>query len=271
MLKDLRDAVRSLARSPAFTAISVLCLALGVGANSAVFSLLDAVLLRALPVPEPERLTILEGLSAAGRGGSSFSYPVFRQLREHGNAAAEVLAYARADLNLSAGSVTDAPDGLSVSDNYFAALGVQPVLGRTFSAPDEPVVVLSHRYWRARFQTDPAIVGRRITVNGLPFSVAGVLPRGFYGTEIGRSPDVFVPLALRDRLVPGAPALMQPNRFWLAVMARLKPGITEQQASAQFQTVYRHYVDELGGTVTAGLRRFLQQRRIALVPGAHGP
>src|SRR4051812_45648527 len=120
MLDDLRYAIRSLGKSPAFTAISVLCLALGIGANTAVFSLLDAALLRTLPVLEPERLTILEGLAASGRGGSSFSYPVFHRLRAHGGAVADVFAYARANVSLSAESVADAPDTLSVSDNYFA-------------------------------------------------------------------------------------------------------------------------------------------------------
>jgi len=113
MLNDFRDAVRSLARSPAFTTISVLCLALGIGANTAVFSLLDAALVRTLPVPEPERLTILESLAGPNRGGSSFSYPVYRYFRDHGSAVADVFAYARADLNLSAESLTDAPDGWS--------------------------------------------------------------------------------------------------------------------------------------------------------------
>jgi predicted permease len=271
MFNDLRHAVRSLGKSPAFTAVTVLCLALGMGANTAVFSLLDVALLRSLPVPEPDRLVIVEGMAAAGRGGSSFSYPLFRQLRDRGSDAADVFAYSRVDVNLSTESVTDAPGGLSVSDNYFAALRVQPALGRTFSSPDEPVILLSDRYWRARFQSNPAIVGQRVTVNGLPFTIAGVLPRGFFGTEVGRSPDVFVPLTLRDRLVPGGPGLMQPNRFWLRVMARLKTGATEAQALARFEAAYRQYVDEVGGTVAPGLRRLLQQRRIALVPGARGP
>jgi predicted permease len=271
MLNDFRYALRSLGKSPTFTAVSVLCLALGIGANTAVFSLLDAVLLRPLPVSEPERLTILEGLAASGRGGSSFSYPLFTHLRDRGKAIGEVFAYARADVNVSTGSVTDAPDGLSVSDGYFAALRVQPALGRTISSADEAVIVLSDRYWRARFQGDPAIVGQPVTVNGLAFTIAGVLPRGFFGTEVGRSPEVFVPLALRDRLVPGGPGLMEPNRFWLRVMARLKPGITREQAAAQFQAVYQQYVDEVGGTVRPGLRRLLQQRRLALAAGARGP
>jgi predicted permease len=271
MLNDLRFAVRTLGKSPAFTAVSVLCLALGIGANTAVFSLLDAVLLRPLPVPEPDRLAIVEGFAAAGRGGSSFSYPIFTRLREQGSAVADVFAYARADLNISAASVTDAPDGLSVSDNYFAALRVQPALGQTFASPDEAVVVLSHRYWRERFQSNAAIVGQRITVNGLPFTVAGVLPRGFFGTEVGRSPDVFVPLALRDRMTPTAATLMQPNRFWLRVMARLKPGVSREQAAAQFQALHGQYVNEFGGTLSPGTRRFLQQRRIAVTPGARGP
>ncbi len=225
MWSDLRYALRSLGRSPGFTAVSILCLALGIGANTAIFSLLDAALLRTLPVAEPDRLIVVESRDPSGRGGSSFSYPMFRHLREHAAAAADVFAYARLDVNLSADSLTDAPAGLVVSDNYFSALRVQPAIGRTFATPDEAIVVLSYRYWRARFHGDRGVVGRGITLNGLPFTIAGVGPRGFFGTEVGRSPDIFVPLALRDRLSSVGPRLAQPNSFWLRVMARLGPGV----------------------------------------------
>jgi predicted permease len=269
MLNDLRYAFRWLGRNRAFAALSVLCLALGIGANTAVFALLDAALLRNLPVPEPERLMLVEAVPS-GPGGSTFSYPSFQQLREQSAAVADVFAYARADLNISAEGVTDAPTGLAVSDNYFAAVRVQPEIGRAFVSPDEPVVVLSDRYWRTRFRSDTAVIGRSLTVNGLPFTVAGVLPRRFFGKEVGRSPDVFVPLSLRDSISPGGPRLRQPNAFWLGLMARLKPGVSREQASEQFQEVHRRYVDGLGGTVSPGLRRFLERRRVTLAPGGRG-
>ena len=271
MWSDLRYALRSLGRSPGFTAVSILCLALGIGANTAIFSLLDAALLRTLPVAEPDRLIVVESRDPSGRGGSSFSYPMFRHLREHAAAAADVFAYARLDVNLSADSLTDAPAGLVVSDNYFSALRVQPAIGRTFATPDEAVVVLSYRYWRARFHGDRGVVGRGITLNGLPFTIAGVGPRGFFGTEVGRSPDIFVPLALRDRLSSVGPRLAQPNSFWLRVMARLGPGVATQQAAAQLQGVLQTYVTGVGGSVSPGLLRFLQQRRLSAGPGAKGP
>jgi predicted permease len=268
---DLGYAVRALGRSPGFTAVSVLCLALGIGANTAIFSLLDAVLLRPLPVEDPQRLVVLESADASGRGGSSFSYPLFHHLRQHATAAADVFAYGRVDVNLSAGGLTDAPAGLVVSDNYFSTLGVRPALGRAFAAADEAAVVVSHRYWKRRFHSDRAIVGRSVTLNGTPFAIVGVAPAGFFGTEVGRSPDLFVPLALRDQLFPGSTRLQAPNSFWLRAMARLAPGVEMPPAAAQLQAVYRQYVAGVGGRVSAGLQRNLENRRIALTPGARGP
>ena len=238
MLIDLRDALRSLARSPAFFTIGALCLALGIGANTAIFSLLDAVLLRQLPVADPERLVVVQAPDAAGRGRSGLSYPMFTFLREHSIGAVDVFAYAQIDINLSSNSVTEAPAGLVVSDNYFSVLGVQAAVGRTFAATDDAVVVLSHRFWRARFRSDPGIVGGGVTVNGLPFTVIGVGPAGFFGTEIGGSPDIFVPLALRDRLTAAGARLAQHNSFWLRVMGRLAPGLSAQQATERMSPIY---------------------------------
>jgi predicted permease len=271
MLRNLRYAFRSLASSPGFTAISVVCVALGIGANTAIFSLLDAALLRPLPVTEPERLIVAEVVSAEGQGGSSFSYPLFTELRDHAADAADLFAYSRFDMNLSADALTDTPAGLAVSDKYFTALGVRATRGRLITSPDEAIVVLSYRYWQTRFQGSDAAIGRTLTVNGQPFTVAGVAPRGFFGTEVGTSPDVFVPLALRDRLSTGQPRLPMPNNFWLRVMGRLAPGVTRQQAEARLDAIYRKYVADLSGRVQPGLLRFLQQRRMAAAPGAKGP
>ena len=269
--QDVRYGLRTLRRSPAFTVVAVLCLALGIGANTAIFSLLDAALLRMLPVADPNSLVLVQALGVGGgRGVGTFSYPQFAYVREHAAAAADVFAYGRIDLNLSAGNLTDSPVGLLVSDNYFSALGVQPVIGRGFLSPDEPVAIISHRFWRTRFHGDPAVAGRAVVINGLPFTIAGVAPRRFFGVEVGSSPDVYVPLTWCDRLVPGvAPRLPRQNNFWLAVMARLRPGVPADQAAARTHIVFHQGVAQATG-LSAGLTRFLAQRRIVFAPGAKG-
>src|SRR5262249_46150739 len=156
-----------------FTVVAVLCLTLGIGANTAIFSLVDAALLRMLPVAEPERLVVVRGVGQGGRRTSSFSYPEFVYLRGHADALSTVFAYARIDLNLSAGTLTDVPTGLVVSDNYFSALGVQPVIGRGFEPSDGAVAVISYRFWQSRFHGDPGISGRAVVLNGLPFTIVG--------------------------------------------------------------------------------------------------
>jgi len=189
-------------------------------------------------------------------------------LRQHVGAVSAMFAYAPINLNLSAVDLTDAPKGLLISDNYFTALGVQPVIGRGLAASDENVAVLSYRYWQKRFHGDPAIVGRAIVVNGLPFTVIGVAPQHFFGTEVGSSPDLFIPLSWRDRLSPGAPRLTQSNSFWLNVMARLRPEVPAPQAAAQTDVVYHQNVDEQ--LPSGRLADFLHQRRIAFIPAGKG-
>jgi predicted permease len=267
---DLRYAVRTLRRSPGFAIAVILCLSLGIGANTAIFSLLDAALLRPLPVGNPDELVVVQTPGAGARRSSSFSYPSFDFMRERVRSAAEIFAYGRLSINLSASGVTDGASGLLVSRNYFPALRVQPVKGRAFAADDDAVVVLTDRYWRARFNADESVVGRVMTLNGVPFAIVGVAPRGFFGTVVGDAPDLFVPLDLRDRLSDSGPRLAQQNSFWLTVMARLAPGVTRQQAEAEISARHQEYVQQIGGTVSAGLRRFLEQRRIVLAPGARG-
>ncbi|MPY89686.1 MAG: FtsX-like permease family protein [Luteitalea sp.] len=272
LLRDVRYAVRTFVREPGFTAAVVITLALGIGANTAIFTLVDAALLRTLPVAEPERLVVVQRLNPRGEGWS-FSYPQFVYLREHANAVVDIFAHARIDLHLSAGDLTDAPAGLLVSDNYFSALGVQPVIGRAFAQSDDAVAVLSYRFWQTRFQGDPDIAGRAVVLNGLPFTVIGVAPPRFFGVEVGRSPDVFVPLALCDRLLPdgpGAPRLPRLNTFWLNVMARLRPDVVASQAAAHTNVVYHQGRSEQAAAMSPGLARHLRQQRIAFVRGARG-
>ena len=268
--QDFRYALRQLRRQRTFTAIAVLCLTLGIGANTAIFAVLDAALLRTLPVPSPHDLVVVRGVHPRGGGAGALSYPGFTYLRDHATGLEGMFAWAPTTISLAAGSVTDAPSALLVSDRYFATLGVRPPIGRTFASPDEQAVVISDRFWRLRFGGDPAVVGRDVLVNGLPFTIAGVLPRSFFGTEVGRSPDVFVPLALADRLRTGAPRLPRANNFWLTVMARRVPGVSDAQAAEQATAVHRQTAVEHSTGLTAGAIRHIAERRIALAPGAWG-
>jgi predicted permease len=272
MAQDLRYAIRTLRKSPAFTIVAVVCLALGIGANTAIFSLVNAALLRMLPVAQPERLAVIRNVDERGRQGIGFSYPAFAYLRTHTRSAA-VFAYAGIGLNLSSGAFgdfTDAPSGELVSDNFFSVLGVQPVLGRGFMAEDETAAVISYRYWQSRFHSDPGIVGRSIALNGLPFTVIGVNPPRFFGVEVGRSPDVYVPLTMCDRLSPGSPRLPRPNNFWLDMMARLAPHVTPRQAKAEMDVAYYQSIIGQAQNLRPNSMRFLQKRQIEVAEGGKG-
>jgi predicted permease len=267
--QDLRYAIRTLLRSPAFTVVAVLCIALGIGANTAIFTLVDAALLRMLPVADPERLVVVQSVGQRG-GGMGFSYPQFVYLREHASAVEAMLAFARIDLNLSTGDLTDAPAGLLVSDNYFSTLGVHPAIGRGFDPGEEAVAVISHRFWQARFRGDPTVVGRSVVLNGLPATIIGVAPQRFFGVEVGKSPDIFVPLIWCDRLSSNAPRLQEPTRFWLDVFARLRPEVSAAQVGAQMDVIYHQRISQWAQGNPGKLTRSLQDRRIALIPGAKG-
>src|SRR5579862_112289 len=155
--QDLRYALRILRKTPAFTIVAVLSLALGIGANTAIFSLINAAVLRILPVAQPERLVIIRNVDERGREAIRFSYPAYAYLRAH-TRSAEIFAYDRIALNLSSGAFTDSPSGEMVSDNFFSVLGVQPVLGRAFTPEDETTAVISYSYWQSRFHGDAGIV-----------------------------------------------------------------------------------------------------------------
>jgi predicted permease len=268
-LQDLRYAMRAMRKSPAFTTVAVLCLALGIGANTAIFSLIDAALLRTLPVAQPERLVVIRSVDERGRQAISFSYPAYRYLRAH-TRSAEIIAYDRIALNLSSGAFTDAPSGELVSDNFFSVLGVRPLMGRAFTPEDEAGALISYRYWQGRFHGDPAIVGRNVAVNGLPFTVIGVTPPRFFGVEVGGSPDVYVPLTMCDRLFPGPSRLERPNNFWLETMARLAPAATPKQVKAEMDVAYYQSLTAYAALLRPGALRMLQHRQIGIAPGARG-
>ncbi len=270
-LGDLRYTARTLRRSPGFTAAALLCLALGIGVNTAVFSLLDAALLRMLPVDHPRQLALLECANAEGEAINAFSYPQYVYLREHSRTM-DMLAYDGIALNLSSGDVADAPSGELVSGNYFQVLGVQPALGRMLAPGDETAAVISHRFWKSRFGGDPKTVGRTANLNGVAFTIVGVTPARFFGAAVGRNPDVFVPLEMRDRLQAGAPLLPMVNNFWLSAISRVRAPATVQQAAAEAELLYRQSVsgETLGLPADHPLLEFLRRMHVSLAPGGQG-
>jgi hypothetical protein len=217
--QDLRYGLHMLAKNPGFTAIAVLTLALGIGANTALFSVVDAVLLKKLPVRDPDRLVLFKSISnkefspGSHTGNtnrdpetgqtirSSFPYQTFARLREQQSVLSDVFAFGQLSLNLNTDGQAEVVGAQAVSGNYYAALGVPALLGRTINEADDnaaasPVAVLSYRCWQRRFSGDRAAVGKQINLNNVAFTVAGVTPAGFEGAmQVGSSPDVSVPIA----------------------------------------------------------------------------
>jgi predicted permease len=265
--QDLRYGARTLARTPGVTAAAVLSLALGIGANTALFSVVDAVLLKKLPVKEPERLVLFRSLSGQGfsPGGyngnsdrdaagrvvrTSFPYQSYVRMREQrGGAVSDVFAFGTVNLNVNVGGEGAVASGQAVTGNYYAALGVSPQAGRLLTDEDDrasaaPAAVLSHRYWQKRFGSDAGVVGRQINLNGVPFTVVGVSPPGFNGTmQVGSSPDVTIPVTWESQ-VNTERSRMAGGTWWLRVMARLKEGATPEQARAALDAVFRQSVVE---------------------------
>ena len=285
LLQDLRYGIRMLLKSPTFTAVAVIMLALGIGANTAIFSLTDQVLLRQLPVRKPEQLVVLRSpgdkpghTSSDGDDAASFSYPLYRALREHNPALSGLLASYAVPLNIAGQGSTERARGELVSGNYFELLGVPPALGRVFSLQDEtvpganPVAVLSYGYWARRFGRNPSILNQQLTVNGTLLTVVGVARAGFTGVQIGQVPDVFVPLTMKPQMTPNWNGLESPNDHWLAIIGRLQPGLTPARAQVALQPVYHSVLlSELPlMNLSADSQRHFLSRPLLLGTGAHG-
>jgi predicted permease len=255
--RDLRFAVRGLRHSPGFALTAILTLALGVGANTAVFSVMDAVLLRLLPVSDPQRVVSLQTSRMPNRtdtinSNNTFSYAVYDSLRQKKSALSEVIAVAQLSVdkvNVRVGALPEQAEADMVSGNFFSGLGVNLARGRGFTAEDEsdhaPVVVLSYQYWTRRFAHDPGVLGNTLFVKGVAFTVVGVSAEGFEGTEPGRSLDFWIPLQNRAEFnVLGNPPrkgqLYQQDPTWwcLELFGRLAPGVSEKQALAQLQSTF---------------------------------
>ena len=242
LLKDLSYGIRMLLKTPAFTLVAVLSLALGIGANTTVFSLLDAVRLRSLPIENPERMVNIATLVKGGEPHMDFSYPLYTGLRDGNQSMSGILAYTETNLGLTAGDQTERIRGEVVSANYFSVLGVQPAMGSAFAPDDERpgaarVAVISDALWHRRLAGDPAAVGKVISLNGRSFSVVGVAPRGFVGLLRGMQSDVWLTLPhMAD--FEGNPKLMNSQDLsWLLLAGKLKPGTTIQQAQSQLSSL----------------------------------
>ena len=244
-------------RNPGFTAVAALSLALGIGANTAIFSLMDTVLLRTLPVHDPERLVQIQAsfrneAFKRNQATQSFSLGTYLSFRTRNQVFADTLAFDSLERpDVSVDGRAEYTRGVElVSGNYFSALGVNAIAGRILTLEDDktpgahPVAVMSYGYWKRRFGLDPAILGRNISVNDVSFSIIGVAPPGFFGLSPDRSPDLWVPTMMQARLMPATPYLNS-SRWWLKIMARLKPGVSQQQAQADLNVLFPQIEKEM--------------------------
>src|SRR5215475_4382459 len=242
LFQDLRYSIRLLVKHKGFTTVAVLSLALGIGANTAIFSLINAALLRMLPVPNPERLVFF---TVAGQRflDESFSYPLYEQFRDRTQSFSGIFASGGGNrLRM----VVSEPGGAGqnesvqtekVSGNFFSVLGVTAIRGRTLTDDDDrpgaprPVAVISYGFWQRRFGLDQAVVGKNIALNDVPFTIIGVTPPGFFGVEVGKNPDLWCPLQMTPQIYTGTQALNQPGSSWLRLMGRLRPDRGQAQAT----------------------------------------
>lgn len=248
LLRSIRFSLRLLVKSPAFTAGAVLSLAIAIAANTTIFSLVDSVLLRPLPVEDPDSLVSLHALDSEGGSFHSFSYLDYRDLREGVNAFEDLVAYDLTPIAWSVGDRAEVVQGFVASTNFFSMLGVDAELGRTFSAEEgrvpgrDAVAVISHDLWQQRFDGDGSVLGREIKLNSYPFTIIGVAPKGFNGPFNGLDADLWVPLTMNEQLHVGED-LNERNLVWLELLARLDPGVSVAEAQAAVDAAVRRIVD----------------------------
>src|SRR5437660_1424371 len=243
-LQDLRFGLRMLRRSPGFSILAILCLTLGIGANAAVFSWIEGILFRPYPaVAHQERLVAIGGTSRDEPRGTPLSWPDFQDLQRSCTLCETVFVSKITGTTLSIGDRAERTTGSIVSANYFDAIGVHPILGRGFLPGEDigqsahPVAVISYQLWQGRFRGDPQIVGRTQRLNGVMHTIVGVAPEGFYGTFVGWSMNFWVPASMEDIFESGGYKLEDRGARWIEAYARLKPGVTQQQAQQEFAAI----------------------------------
>jgi predicted permease len=273
VLQDVRYALRALYSNPGFSAIAILSLALGIGANTAIFSLINAVILKTLPVSHPEQLV---QLVMKNENGTTFTNPIWEQVRDRQDVFSGAFAYSPIQLNLAGGGEVRNASTSWVSGDFFSTLGVHPLLGRTFTAADDKrgcpaVAVLSYDFWQREYGGAADVFERRLTLSSHPVRIVGVAPPGFNGIQVGETVEIYLPLCAEGTLVRENSALDKRANWWLWVFARLKPGIGEQQALARMNTLAPQI---FAATMPAGYppeaQKFHLDRRFKLLPGAAG-
>ncbi|HXW17704.1 MAG TPA: ABC transporter permease, partial [Candidatus Acidoferrales bacterium] len=284
--QDLRFGLRSLRRSPGFAAAAILTLALGVGANTAIFSVFHQVLLGHLPVKNSGELVVLRNPGPSnghtwsdGDDSESFAFPMYKGLREHDSVTAGMIARYPFTASVTYRNDAEKAQGDLVSGNYFQMLGVPPALGRVFSLEDDdtpgaqPVVVLSYGYWLSRFGGDPGILNQTILVDNTALTVVGVAHPGFSGVQMGQVAQIFVPLMMKAQMTPNWNGLDDWNDRWLEVFGRLKPAMTQGQAQTGLNVIYKPLLEEQLATIkdwTAQERKEFLAKNLILAPGGQG-
>ncbi|MGH9443122.1 MAG: ABC transporter permease, partial [Thermoanaerobaculia bacterium] len=265
--QDLRFAIRNLRKNPGFAVAAALTLALGIGANTAIFSLINAVLLRPLPVSDPNQLVAIRAVSAHDTE-TEFPLSVFERIRDDGRSLAGAFAFDTTRLSAKIDGQSEVLSGDCVSGTFFTLLGVTPTRGRPFTIEDDrpdaqPVAVISYSYWKRRFALDPGTLGQRITLKGAPFVIVGVAPEGFLGVEPGLAPDLWVPMA-------HWPALRLNDHLSVGIIARLGPSVTPETARAEIETIYRRSWDGPRGLAGSPNVELTGPPHIELLPAGHG-
>jgi len=280
--QDLRYAARTLWKHKAFTAAAVLSLALGIGANTAIFSLIDATLWRMLAVKDPQQLALFS-INRQGKADYNLSYPFFERLRDNQQVFSGLIASSSVNRMrlqaLDTGGTVETVQPERVTGNYFSVLGVSAALGRLMNEDDDgaanpqAVVVLSYDFWHRRFGLDPAVVGKKILLDDFPFTVIGVAPPGFTGLELGRRPDLWWPVRTIPLLAPDSPALKDGGYTWLKVMGRLQPGVSLSRAQSEMDVLFRQQTaDEVAKqpSLSPEQRRSTESARLELETGSTG-
>lgn len=284
LLADLRFAVRSFAKVPVFTAVAIVSLALGIGANTAIFTLMDQVLLRALPVEDPEQLVQIYARGShygSNWGSNSMSYPMYRDFRERKDIFEGLMCRFATGASLGYGGSTERIQAELVSGNYFEVLGIQARAGRLISPDDSEtpgagaVAVLGHDYWQTRFGGKIEIVGETVRVNNHPLTVIGVAQANFHGVDLGYNPQVFVPVSMKRQMTPGWNGLDDRRARWVQAFGRLKPGVSAEQAKAALSPFYKAIIEnevqqEAFRNATPYTRDQFLRSWLEVLPGAQG-
>ncbi len=287
LIQDLRYGIRQLRKSPGFTAVAVVTLALGIGANTAIFTVVNGLLLKMLPVKDPQQLVVIGDPANPNERSNGtpradvFSYPLYKQLRDQNSVFTGLCAAANdhhIEVETGQGVIFDQKiTGRMVSGNYFDVLGLQPALGRLFKDSDDsaeganPVAVLGYSYWQRKFASSPQVIGQDIRLNGYPFTIVGIAPQGFEGDVVGEQMALFVPLSMQPQIVRGRHWRNAGNTSWLSLIGRLKPGVNASQAEANLNVVFQQaQKGDYGAALSSDDRNAIRNLRINVVAGGGG-